>query len=502
MKRLLAILVLVCLLAGCSEENAYIPTGGGFQGGSSPSSQPVTQVTGELRLAYDQSGSLHPYTASDLNNRALLSLVYQGLFSVNADYEPTPILCRSYQVSDDMCTWTFYLEDATFSDGQSLTAGDVVASLRAARNKGFYSGRFQHIKSMDAASDSSVVIKLSTPMNNLPLLLDIPIIKASQLDAATPLGTGPYILESTENGKQLRRQAAWWCNATLPVGAQIIPLHHGTTQRELWDLYKFSGLSMVCTDNYVDFRGDYELWESENGIFVYLTCNMDSPVFSNKSVRSALTYAIDRDTLVKKYYRGFAHSASLPASPSFPYYSTALAEKYDYEPEIFAQAVADAQAVSTPIVLLVNRDDPLRLRTAQAIAEMLTAAGLTVTIPEVSGQDYLNALQWSEYDLFLGQTKLSANMDLTAFFAEKGSLNYGGITNVAANAMMQEALADGGNYQSLHKLVMDDGRLCPVLVRSDAVYGRRGLFPGLSPARDSIFYYSLGKTMEDARIVE
>ena len=75
MKRLLAILVLVCLLAGCSEENAYIPTGGGFQGGSSPSSQPVTQVTGELRLAYDQSGSLHPYTASDLNNRALLSLV-------------------------------------------------------------------------------------------------------------------------------------------------------------------------------------------------------------------------------------------------------------------------------------------------------------------------------------------------------------------------------------------------------------------------------------------
>ena len=92
----------------------------------------------------------------------------------------------------------------------------------------------------------------------------------------------------------------------------------------------------------------------------------------------------------------------------------------DRLPDI-AQAVADAQFVGTPIVLLVNRDDPLRLRTAQAIAEMLTAAGLTVTIPEVSGQDYLNALEWGEYDLFLGQTKLSANMDLTAFFAEKGS---------------------------------------------------------------------------------
>lgn len=503
MKRLLAILVLVCLvLAGCSEENAYIPTGGGFQDGSSPTSQHVTQVTGEVRLAYDKDESLYPYTASDRNNRALLSLIYQGLFAVNEDYEATPVLCRSYKVEDGMRTWKFYLEHATFSDGQALTANDVVASLRAARSKGFYSGRFQHIKSIETSADGSVVITLTTPMNNLPLLLDIPIIKASQISAEEPLGTGPYILENTASGKQLRRQAAWWCNAALPVNAQTIPLYHGTTQSELWDLYKFSGLSMVCTDNYVDFRGDYELWESENGVFVYLTCNLDSPVFSNKSVRSALTYAIDRNTLVKKYYRGFAHSASLPASPSFPYYSKALAEKYDYEPEIFTQAVADAQFVDRPIVLLVNRDDPLRLRTAQAIAEMLTAAGLAVTIPEVTGQDYLNALEWGEYDLFLGQTKLSANMDLTAFFTENGSLNYGKLTHVAATAMMSEALADGGNYQSLHKLVMDDGRLCPILFRSDAVYGRRGLFPGLSPARDSIFYYSLGKTMEAAQITE
>ena len=89
MKRLLAILVLVCLLAGCSEENAYIPTGGGFQDGSSPTSQSATQVTGEVRLAYDKDESLYPYTASDRNNRALLSLIYQGLFAVNEDYEAT-----------------------------------------------------------------------------------------------------------------------------------------------------------------------------------------------------------------------------------------------------------------------------------------------------------------------------------------------------------------------------------------------------------------------------
>ena len=498
MKRLLAIFAIVCLLAGCgTHQDVYTPTGGG----SAPS-QPSAQTIANLRLPYDKHGSVHPYTATDLNNRSLLSLVYQGLFAMNDSYEPTPILCSSYKVSADLREWTFYLEDASFSDGQPLTAADVVASLKAANTKGFYAGRFQQVKSITAGSDGSVLFKLDTPMGNLPLLLDIPIIKASQVNAASPLGTGPYILEDTGNGKQLRRQMAWWCDAALPVSAPVIPLDHGITQRELWDLYKFSGLSMVCTENYVDFRGDYELWESENGVFLYLSCNLKSPVFSQKSVRSALTYAIDRDTLVKKYYRGFAHSATLPASPSFPYYSTTLAEKYACQPDKFTQAVTDAQLTGTNVVLLVNRDDPQRLNTAQAIAEMLTASGLTVTIPEASGQDYYNLLEWGDYDIVLGQTKLSPNMDLSAFFAGDGSLNYGSITDVAAYAMCMEALADGGNYQSLHKLVMDDGRLCPILVRSYAVYGRRGSFPGLSPSRDNIFYYTLGKSMEEIRIAE
>ena len=503
MKRLLAAVLLACLLAGCTEQSPYIPTGGGFQDeGNTPSSQGQLQVQGDIRLSYNRDGSLHPYTATDLNNRSLLCLVYQGLFATNDAYEPTPILCRSYKISADMKEWTFYLENATFSDGQALTAQDVVASLRAADANGFYAGRFRHVKSIWAGNDGSVVISLNTPMSNLPLLLNIPIIKASQINAATPLGTGPYILEDTADGKQLRRQPAWWCNAAAPVNAPIIPLDHGVSQNQLWDLYKFSGLSMLVTDTYVDFRGDYELWESENGQFLYLSCNTKSPVFSNKAVRSALTHAIDRDALVKKHFRGFAHSTTLPASPAFPHYSTSLAEKYGYAPEKFTQAVTDAGMTGSAIVLLVNREDPLRLRAAQSIAEMLTACGLTVTIPEVTGEDYLNYLNWGEFDLFLGQTKLSPNMDLTAFFAEKGALNYGNLTDVAANAMSLEALADSGNYQSLHKLVMDDGRLCPILVRSDAVYGRRGLFPELSTARDHVFYYSLGKTMEDAKITD
>ena len=496
--------LLLCLLAGCGTQEPYTPTGNGLYDGPGTPTPSQPQSSAELGLACNNAASFHPYESTDISNRALIPLIYQGLFTVNADYQAQPMLCKSYRISTDMRTYTFYLEDALFSDGQPLTAQDVLSSLEAAKKGGFYAGRFLHVTAMRLSEDGGITITLDTPCENLPLLLDIPIIKASQLNDPMPLGTGPYILEETADRKQLRRQPAWWCKADLPVSASVIPLTHGESHSQIRDLFEFSHLSMVCTDPgsdaYVDFRGDYELWESENGLFMYLSCHMNSKVFSNESVRSALTHAIDRDALVKKFFRGFAHSATLPASPAFPYYSQALADQYGYSPEKFAQAVTDANLVGAKVTLLVNGGDSRRVRTARTIAEMLTAGGLTVTISEKTGQDFINALKWGNFDLYLGQTKLSPNMDLTAFFAQNGSINYGGITDVAAYALCLEALANSGNYQSLHKQVMDDGRLCPILFRSYAVYGQRGDLPGLAPARDNIFYYSLGKTMADAII--
>ena len=69
-------------------------------------------------------------------------------------------------------------------------------------------------------------------------------------------------------------------------------------------------------------------------------------------------------------------------------------------------------------------------------------------------------------------------------------------------ALCLESLANSGNYYSLHKQLMDDGRLCPVLFCGYAVYATRGALTELEPARDNVFYYSIGKTMEDALMTQ
>ena len=509
MKRIL--LLLLCLVlavsvfAGCTTEEApYVPTGDALDMGDGSDVKPTEKPAEQsLSMVYYPEHSMNPYTATDYTNRALLPLIYQGLFNVDRNYQATPILCDSYRVSPDMKTYTFYLAPARFSDGTALSPGDVVASLAAAKAGAYYSGRFQHITSITPL-DNAVVIQLDTPFQNLPILLDIPIVKASEVNAENPLGTGLYVMDRSISGKWLRKQAAWWCagKSSLVVTASYIPLMEAESPSQVRDLFEFSDVGLVCadpgSDMFADYRCDYELWDCESGIFLYLACHKNSKVFSNDTVRQALTHAIDRDFLVENYYRGFARSATLPCSPLSPYYDATLAERYRYDSLKFTTALTDAGMQGEPITLLLNADDSLRLRVGRKIGKMLTDAGLEVTLLELNSAKFKEHLIWGVYDLYLGQTKLSTNMDLTAFYRQNGSLSYGGLADNTIYALALEAMANSGNFYNLHEVAMKDAQLCPILFRSYSVYATRGLVTNLNPARDNLFFYTLDKTMADA----
>lgn len=504
---LLCLILTAGIFAGCGseQEGPYIPTGDGLTWDevTTPTSGVTEQV---MSLAYYSGRSLNPYQSTDLTNRALFSLLYQSLFVVDGDYTVSPLLCKSYSISRDMRSYTFYLEEATFSDGTPLTAMDVAASLTAAKKSGYYSGRFGFVKEITAA-DGAVTVDLETPYENFLLLLDVPIVKKDQVSVARPLGTGPYYYEELEeNGLRLRRRKDWWCAARLPITAERIRLVEGENAAQLRDEFEFSGLSLVCTDpgaeSYVDFHSDYELWDSENGIFLYLACNSDSPVLGKKRIRGALTYAIDRNRIADEYYRGFATGTALPASPQSPFYSAVLAKDITFNTAKLKQAVTEANLEDNSLVFLVNTDDGIRLRAARIIAQALNECGLKVTMSELDGEAYRKALEEGKFDLYLGQTKLSANMDLSAFFDKEGSLNFGGISDPATYALCLDSLANSGNYYTLHQKILEDGMLCPVLFRSNAIFTQRGAFAELNPTRDSVFFYTTGKTLADALIVE
>ena len=513
MRKVIALLLSALLfagsLAGCVIENKtpHVPTGNGLD--SQDATIPVATKSPEeeeektpIVMAYYAELGMNPFLCTDYTNRALFPLMYQSLFVTDQNYNVAPLLCGSYTVSDDMKNYTFYVaSNARFSDGDRVSGEDVTASLLAAMSSGYYVGRFSHIKSISNTRDGGVLIQLNTAYENLPILLDIPIVKKEDVASDRPVGSGPYVLQGNEESLLLHRNARWWCDATLPIDQEVIHLSPGVDTVDIRDQFEFFDVSLVLADPgsafYAEYRCDHELWDCASGVMVYLGCRTDGGVFANKEIRSALTYAIDRDTIVSDYYRGFAQATVMPAPPDSPYYDELLASQYGYSAIKLSQAIMNNGEKDSKIVLLANSDDTLRIRVARAIAQMLTDCGLQVELKEETGDPYYRALQYKEYDLYLGQTRLSPNLDLTEFFYQDGKISFGPMNEAAIYTQCLLALENSGNYTDLYKAILNDGRLCPVVFRNYAVYATRGMLDDLYPARDNLFYYDLGLSLAD-----
>ena len=512
---LLALVMVLMLFGGCASEKAYVPTGDGLADVAPPTTAPTepgVEAPGSLNateasftLAYYPDEGFNPYTCLNISNRMLFSLLYQSLFTTDSSFRVEPQLCQSFTVSEDLTTYIFTLAQATYADGTALTAMDVVESLKKARDTDYYEGRFRYIKSISEAEGNRVKIVTATPMEQLPMLLDIPIVKYGDSGSQTPQGTGPYVLEDTPEGAVLVRRENWWCDAQVPLNADRVKLMAAENATQIRDEFEFGDVGVSYTDpgsaSYADYRCDYELWDAETGIFLYLGCNIESKVFSQSQVRVALSYAIDRTALLSDCYNGFGAAATLPASPDSPFYDQNLARQVSYDPEVFRQALEEAKLTGKTVRLLVNKSDSVRLQAARKIGQMLTDCGLVVEMLEHTYTDYRAVLRDGNFDLYLGQTKLSPNMDLTAFFAEEGALSWGGMANATCLSMCEEALENSGNYYNLHQMVLRNGQLIPVLFRSYAVYADRGLAGDMEPSRDNVFYYSMGRSISDVKTV-
>lgn len=493
------VLALVLALSACSGPEGQTPTVPSA-GDTSEASAPVETTAPEtapladapagtsVGLSYYPDGGFNPFTCTKLANRAIMSLLYQRLFVVTADYQAEPELCAQWSHSDDMRTWTFQLAEASFTDGTAVTAADVKASLEAARDSTVYGSRFFHVAEITAEGTDTVVMTMDTPYELTPMLLDVPIVRAKDVAEERPMGSGPYALQGSGDNMTLVRKAGWVGRCLL--NQKTVPLYAASSTAEVRDSFEFGGTSMAYTDpgsaSYVDYRCDYELYDCPTGIMLYLACNTNTGLFADREVREALTYAIDRDALVESPYNGFARAASLASDPASPFYDTTLAAKYGYKPEKFVSVIREKLLAGSSVTILVDGSKAYRVEAANQIKTMLEYAGLQVEVDEMTGRAYEETLLAWNFDLHLGETRLSPTGDLSQFFRPWGDLSYAGMSDPELYDACLDTLENSGNYYNLHQAIQSDGRLCPILFRTYAVYVNRGALPDIAPAMDCI----------------
>ena len=504
MKKILSLLLALSLVfSGCGTTTVLEPQGTTEEGDIISDAIDTTtrsEVT-TFGLAYEPDYGLNPYTCTDLTNRTIFSLLYESLFTVTSGFSVEPVLCDHYVVSEDQLTYTITLLDGVcFADGTPLTAGDVVASYEAARDSAVYGTRMMYIYSVTAVDSQTVQFQLGTPYENLPMILDIPIVAAISVDAVSPLGTGPYYSSTSDTGTVLLPNQHWWQEYSAAVTVESITLVNTESPSEIRDDFEYGTTGVVCTDPnssaYADYHCDYELWNCSTTIMDFIGFNAYYGIFSDANLRAAFTYIIDREAIVTDVYEGYAEAAVLPCNPLSSLYSQELAAEYDYDPQRFREVFGTYEELGSA-KFLVCSSDPGRMEAAQVIADRAKECGLELVIDAQPTDQFTYMVYQGDYDLYYGQVRLAPNFDLSNFF-NGSSLANGGIQNDATLQLCKEALENSGNYYSLHETIMDSGAICPVLFKAYAVYATRGIISNMIPAVDNVFHTSHGRALSDA----
>ena len=164
-------------------------------GCSEPDTGPVavSAIGGEPKLINPNLQPIDPPTA------LLIEATAQGLVRFNAAGEIEPALAQRWIVSDDGLRYTFRLSDAEWSDGDPVTAKQVVERLRAALSPASNNPLKPLLGTIDeivAMTDDVLEISLKSPRPNFLQLLAHPEMAIVRNGG----GTGPYHVAEREQG--------------------------------------------------------------------------------------------------------------------------------------------------------------------------------------------------------------------------------------------------------------------------------------------------------------
>ena len=424
------ILCVVMLFSSCAGDKAPEKETEtvGLQDGVDADESPEALLKGDgvTTLPYNESDGFNPYFVKSNENIYLCRLLFDSLFSVDKNYNVNPEIAQSITFSDTTATVQLRT-DAQCRGAQPINAYDVVYSFNLAKESYAWSGYLRGISEAMVVSNYTVVFTLDFSDIYVGAKLCFPIVKTGTADVASaiPTGSGEYYwmegeLVSKNNSEQKIKLRAIDTNKSSENAFKI-----GAT-----DVY-FSDLS-DC--EYVGVTGKTEEVLLNN--LVYLGLNSSNGAL-NKHIRSAIAAQLNNEDVVLSSYQGHGKAVKLPINPLSVNYDdansittqgdTTLAEKIidrcGYTR--FSGKAKTNGAYSLSFTLIVNRDNKYRLAAAYNIADSLNKIGFFITVKPLSFADYKQRISAGSYDMYLGEIKLDASMDLSQFFLESGSVSAG-----------------------------------------------------------------------------
>jgi ABC-type oligopeptide transport system substrate-binding subunit/tRNA A-37 threonylcarbamoyl transferase component Bud32 len=339
------------------------------EAGASASRAPRPSSARTLTFASVSPRTLDPGFSGWTDEALLIDHIFAGLLERTPEMDLVPDLARSWEIGDDGLSYVFRLrEDATWTDGTSVTAGDVEFAWKRILDprsgspnaplldclKGARAFRLGEKTSEDelgvrAVDDATLHVQLEAPCGFFLHLLACPGMYAVPRRVVEAKGStwwqpeniitcGPFEIRTWVPGEQMRlsRYDKYHGRFLGNLDAVDIRLVHDWNLRLDYDLFQAGEVSVagVPDEKFADARRQYpgQLSEFPAASSGWIGLDTAHAPFDDVRVRQALAHGLDREALANEAFRGsFPAATGGIVPPGFPGHHPGIGLPYDLE---------------------------------------------------------------------------------------------------------------------------------------------------------------------------
>jgi peptide/nickel transport system substrate-binding protein len=330
-----------------------------------------------------------------------------------------------------------------------------------------------------------------------------------------PVGTGPYKFKEWIAGQKIVLNANDEYFEGRPNIDQfiyrIIP-DSSTMFQELLsggvDMMGLNPLQYLRKSETRRIRENYHKFRYPANAYTYMGYNLTNYLFQDAKVRQALSYAIDRRSIIDGLLLGLGE----PCTGPFSYVSWAYnpdAKSYDYNPGLASgccRSRLERQKLGRHpgkngrpfhFTILTNQGNTERIRTAEIIQQNLRAIGIDVSIRVMEWQAFLEQIDKRSFEAIILGWSMGRDPDLYDIWhsskTKKGEYNFIGYKNTEVDRLLVEGRRTFDVekrkkiYYRIHEILAEEQPYAFLYV-PDATPIVHKRFKGIEPAPLGIFY--------------
>jgi peptide/nickel transport system substrate-binding protein len=449
---------------------------------------------GTLTLARpDEALTLDPFTPSDNGSIYNITQVCEPLIVADASGTGLePGVAESWTASPDGLTLDLKLRAGIlFSNGKPVTVEDAIFSLQKVSDpKASFGFAFDAVKAFEKVDDSTLRITLKRPYAALESALSLfsasIVSKADyEKDAAAfgqkPVCTGPFEVESYERGTQvvLVPNPHYWRKGAdgkpLPYLDKVVLKYVPESNSRVLGLQNgdFDAILAVPLNQAAQVKTmdgvTLEVAPSYRLDYVYL--NHAKKPFDDKRIRLALSYAANREAILKAVFFGYGE---IPNSymPKVNFWSDKVA-KIPFDLEKAKALIKDAGYDGSAIQLMVDTGNAPSRTIATILQQGWQQAGLKVEIVEYDVGTSFSMTQKGDYQAYVSYITSDINDDdeLASIEADGTGATaafFSNYKNDAVTKMLADARSTSDKakraelYGKVQEIVTGDGYSVPI----------------------------------------